>query len=376
MPRETVIDLYRFLRRSIPALNAAIWTWVRLSAAQLSFRIVNRDGKPVESPELDSIVESLKRRLYDNPYQKFGGIEALLVEFFNTLFTCGSVCGELLLSPDVRSVSRFYFIDPGTIRFKLLRTGEWDMVQRIDDTDIDLSASSTYFYGLDANSVEPWGHSLLASVPFASRVEQALISDMHRSMHNAGYHRIHVKVKPPERLGGEDHKAYIDRANGYFDQTVRMMQSFDPDDNPVTWDDVEIDYIGPASKVSSSSSWYMNHRAMIEEICVGTHLAPFMIGYSYGSTHTWAEFNFELMQRQLRTIQQAATRFLEWITSVEFALNGLDYHCEWEFINEIDVGKLDKHRADGLRVENILRQMDAGIIDLDTARKEIRRESV
>lgn len=368
---EARIRLYRFLRDHVPALNAAVWTWVRMAAGRLKYTIRDKTGTQIASERVDAVVENLSRRLYDNRYQKFAGIDALLVEFFNTLFSDGSVCGELLVDPSGTGVERFYFIDPSTIRFKLDRSGDWEMFQQVEEKKIDLLQPSTYFYGLDANSVEPWGKSLLSAVPFAARVEQALVTDMHKSMHNAGYHRIHVKVKPPERLPGEDHEAYVSRANEYFDETVGMMRDIEPEDNPITWDDVQIEYIGPASKISASSSWYINHKAVIEEICAGTHLAPFMLGYSYGSTQSWAEFNFELLQRQLRTIQNAAIRFLQWITEVEFALKGIDVECRWEFEDAINIGVLDKRRAESILVDNVLKKLDAGLITMDVAKRDL-----
>lgn len=368
---EARIQLYRFLRDNVPSLNAAVWTWVKMAAGRLKYTISDKSGKQISSGHANSVVDALSRRLYDNRYQKFGGIDALMVEFFNTLFVTGSVCGELLVDPTGSKVERFYFIDPASIRFRLNREGDWEMYQQIDDRKINLQQPSTFFYGLDANSVNPWGKSLLSAIPFAARVEQALVSDMNKSMHNAGYHRIHVKVKPPERMPGEDQCAYTSRANDYFDETVRMMKQIEPADNPITWDDVEIEYIGPHSRMSASSTWYLNHKAIVEDICVGAHLAPFMLGYSYGSTQTWAEFNFELLQRQLRTIQSAAVRFLRWITEVEFALQGIDATCVWEFDDAIKIGVLEKRKAESVLIDNVLKKLGAGLITVDVAREDL-----
>ncbi len=368
---EARVRLYRFLRSHVPVLNAAVWTWVKMASAELSYRVFDHDGQEITSHEIRSVVDNLGCRLYENRYQKFGGLDALMIEFFNTLFTTGSVCGELLVDSHGLMVDRFYFIDPATIRFRLDNDGDWNMHQEVEGEKIDLQQPTTYYYGMDSNSVEPWGVSLLGAVPFAARVEQALVTDMNSSMHNAGYHRIHVTIKPPDRLPGEDEEAYVSRANEYFDETVKMVRQFDPDDNPVTWNDVQIDYIGPASKISSSSSWYLNHKAVLEDICAGTHLAPFMLGYSYGATHTWAEFNFELMQRQLRTIQSAAISFLRWITDVEFALKGIDAVCRWEFAGSIDVGLLDRRRAESIQIDNVLKKLDAKLIDREAARIQL-----
>ena len=145
---------------------------------------------------------------------------------------------------------------------------------------------------------------------------------MRRSSHNAGFHRLHVKITPPEKLAGEADGAYVDRINGYFDSTVRMIRSCEVDDNPVTWDNVTIESIGPRSAQTVTNRWFMNHRSLVEEICAGTHLAPFLLGYSYGATTTWAAFKLDLVMRQVQSVQAEAAQLLKQIGDIELALRG------------------------------------------------------
>ena len=48
--------------------------------------------------------------------------------------------------------------------------------------------------------------------------------------------------------------------------TVSMIKTCEVDENPVTWDNVEIATIGPENVRTVTNSWFLNHRAMIEEI--------------------------------------------------------------------------------------------------------------
>jgi len=91
-----------------------------------------------------------------------------------------------------------------------------------------------------------------------------------------------------------------------------MIRAIETEDNPVTWDDVTIEHIGPSGPAGPRPALYLNHRAMIEEICSGTHLSPFLLGYSYNATTNW---------RSSSTICDAsgavgaggATSFLNWL---------------------------------------------------------------
>ena len=365
------IKFYRFLKNNIPVLNSAIWTWTHLCSAPSTVQIKGSDD-PQTVKSAEKIIADLDRRIYEQSYQKFGGTDALLVQFFNSLFTDGIVCGELVLTPSGDKIDKFYFIDPASLRFEL-KDSQWLLFQQQDGSLVKLNPDSTFYFGLDTQVNNPLGKSLLSAIPFVAKVEQQLVSDMQKTMHNAGYHRLHVKIKPPERSNLESDEAYISRANSYFDKTVDMMRQFGPDDNPISWNDVEIDYIGPESRQAASSAWYINHKAMIEDIAAGVHLDPFMLGYSYGLSRSWAGFKLELIFRNVVSIQKAAKRFMEWVRNIELALHGLDLETEHHFDNALAFGKLEQLQAEKMALENIRAKQEAGYIDFEEAKREMEK---
>jgi len=364
------IRLYRFLRDNIPILNSAIWTWARICASPTHFELKGtEDSRLLKKGE--EVVKNLDRRIYQHSFQKFGGTDALLSQFFRSLFTDGAVCGELVLSPSQDRVDKFYFIDPVSVRFKLRDETTWELYQEVDGNWIKLNPHSTFYLGLDTGPDDPRGKSILSSVPFVTRVEQRLLEDMQKTMHNAGYHRLHVKIKPPERFSGESDETYLSRANKYFEDTVEMMKQLAPEDNPITWNDVQIEYIGPSGHISSSHFWYINHKALIEDICAGVHLDPFILGYSYGPTRSWAQFKYELILRNVVSIQSYARRFLEWVHNIELALWGLPLECVHHFDNRKFFGMLEQREAERIHLENIIRKKEAGFITEEQAKREV-----
>lgn len=372
------VKLYRFLRDNIPALNSAIWTWTRLCSAPSDYKLKGSGDKSIMPRGEDSqilnlgarIISDLDRRFYQHSFYKFGGMEAFLSQFFYSLFTDGAVCGELVLEPSGNRISKFYFIDPSSIKFKL-KDSNWELYQEVEGEQIYLNQNSIYYSGLDPDTEDPRGRSLLSSIPFVCRIEQKLLNDMQKSMHNAGYHRLHVKLKPPERLSSESNEAYTDRANRYFEDTVEMMRKLSVKDNPITWNDVQIDYIGPQGSYAATTSWYINHKALIEEICAGVHLDPFILGYSYGAPYSWAQIKYELIQRNIISIQAQAKRFMEWVHNLELALHGLDLEYEHHFDNRKSFGLLEQRQAEKLALENIIAKKDSGLITVEEAKREI-----
>ena len=364
------IKLYRFLRENIPILNSAVWTWTRICASPNNFELKGSDNSSLLDKG-NEVIRNLDRRIYQHSFQKFGGVDALLAQFFRSLFTDGAVCGEVVLTPSRDRLDKFYFIDPMTVRFRLKDENIWELFQEVDGNLVRLNPHSTFYVGLDPDPDDPRGRSILSSIPFVARVEQRLLVDMQKTMHNAGYHRIHIKIKPPDRISGESDEIYLSRANKYFEDTMEMMRMMAPEDNPVTWNDVSIEYIGPSGHVSSSNYWYINHKALVEDICSGVHLDPLLLGYSYGPHQSWAKFKFELIMQNVVSIQRNAKRFLEWIRNIELALWGLPLECEHHFDNRKFFGMLEQREAEKVHLENIIRKKEAGLITEEQAKREM-----
>ncbi|MFZ5979217.1 MAG: hypothetical protein ACOYVF_01160 [Candidatus Zixiibacteriota bacterium] len=364
------IKLYRFLADHIPLINACIWTWARLTGAPGKYQVTDcGDGRIQEA------AQKRLNRLFDNVYSNVlgnrTGMTSLLPQLFSGLFRDGLFGGVLTVKRDFSGVDRFIPINAADICYENDGTGP-AMFLEFDTRKMNLDRPDFYYLSLSNSIDEPLGRSILKTVPFISYIEQQLVNDMQKSSHNSGYHRLHVKITPPERMSGESDNAYTERINGYFDATVRMIKDCEVDDNPVTWDNVAIEYIGPGKTREVTNGWFMNHRAVIEDICAGTNLAPYLLGYSYGATTTWSNFKFDVVMRQVRSVQAEVARFLEWVGNVDLALGNFDVSCRFVFDNSFAYQAVDKVTVESSRVDNILKLYQAGLLDRDTAAEHAR----
>jgi hypothetical protein len=363
--RKVRIDLYRFLRDNIPLLSSCIWTWTRLCSAPGHFRIEDDIPESKKARAIDSL-EKLGLGLYPYKHHRSAGLDSFMPLLFNSLFTDGAFAGFLLLKPDMSGVDCFEPVDSAHIAVKSDRNRR-GLYYQSENGEITLDSDDFYYLGLDSSVKNGLGRSILASIPFVAHIEQQLIDDMRRTMHNSGYHRLHVKINPPDRHSGESDDAYTGRINEYFDSTVSMIKDCQPDDNPVTWDNVTIDYVGPRNVNAVSNSWSLTYRAMVEEICAGTNLSPFMLGYSYGTTHNWAEFKYDLVMRHVQSVQRQAARFLEWMGNIELALKGFSCNCRYIFDNSLTYMASERSDIQKSTVDNIIRLYTAGLISKETA---------
>jgi hypothetical protein len=337
-----------------------------LSSAPGRFEIVDFDkNRNIEAAE--KCLSKLCERIYPYKYHKKAGLESFFPLLFNALYTDGAFGGFLIIKPDASGVERFLPIDPGFIATAGNHPDKETLIFQTEDGEKKISGSDFYYFALDADINHGLGKSILSSIPFVAFVQQQLITDMQRTSHNAGYHRLHVKITPPEKMSGESDEAYVGRVNSYFDDTVSMIKNCEPEDNPVTWDNVQIDYVGPGHTRSVTNSWSMNYRAMIEEICAGTNLSPFMLGYNYGTTHNWAQFKYDLVMRQVVSVQRQAAKFLEWIGDVELALRGFNCRCCYRFDNRLSYRAVESAEIERTSVDNLIKLYSAGLVSKETA---------
>lgn len=361
--------LYRFLADNVPLVHACLWTWVRLSAAPGEFKVIGSTGGKSEK-QAATRLENLARTIYTNIQGNRVGLKSMIPELFVSLFRDGIFGGFVTVKADRSGLDQFLPVDPINLSSEETTRGN-RLILNGDKGKLKLDRPDFYYIPFNSSISQPFGSSILQAVPFIAYIEQQLVDDMRRTSHNSGFHRLHVKITPPERLAGESDSGYTNRINDYFDSTVQMIKTLDVDDNPVTWDNVLIEHAGPDKARGTTNSWFMNHRAMIEDICAGTHLAPYLLGYSFGATTTWSGFKFDVVMRQVRSIQSEVAHFLEWLGNIDLALAGLDARCRFEFDNSLSYQAKDEQHIDASRVDNIIKLHQAGLIDQQTAREKI-----
>ncbi|PWB73498.1 hypothetical protein C3F09_05190, partial [candidate division GN15 bacterium] len=248
------IQLYRFMASQIPVISACVGTWVRLAAAPGAFRVIAGTGE-ARRKAAEVRLEALADRIFANCSGNRVGLSSLMVELFTSLFRDGVCGGFVAINRDASGVDQFVPID--SLALSCEREKESLVLYlETDGGRVCLNRPDFFYMTLSDSVSDPLGRSILQPVSLIAGIEQQLVRDMYRSHHNAGYSRIHVKVTPPERLTGESESAYTERINRYFDATVDMIKSCDVDGNPVTWDNVVIDYIGPSETRNVTNSWF------------------------------------------------------------------------------------------------------------------------
>jgi hypothetical protein len=363
LPNETpffMLEVYRFLRDAIPDVSDAIWTWKRLCQTGYDIEIIGASSD-VAKRRGERLLRELDMRVNSGDR----GMDGLLDVFLGSLFTYGAAALEIVLSQSRESIWDVIPVDVWTVRFKREK-GQLQPYQICEGQEIRLPAERFIYVGMDRDGTNPYGRSMLRSIPLVIKIQQRLLEDMAKATHNAGWSKLHVKYKPEERQRGESVEAYSRRIEGNFEQLRTKLGGLQTDQNLVTYDNVAIEVVRGDQH---SQVFYENHKAIEEQVITGMHLMPILLGRNYGTTETYGTAQFEIINRQVEAVNRSIKRLLERLYNFELALMWGEAQARVHMRTNRTVDVLKEANARGKEIANAVALRDAGFLEHEAARK-------
>lgn len=348
-----MLGVYRFLRDSIPDVSDGIWTWKRLCQSGFDVEI-HGASSDVARHRAERLIAELNAKVNGGDR----GMDGLLDVFYTSLFTYGAAALEIVLTPSREQIADVVPVDVWTVRFKR-EAGRLQAYQVLDGETIKLPMERFIYVGLDRDGTNPYGQSMLRSIPFVVKVQQRLIEDMAKATHNAGWPRLHIRYMPEERARGESEEAYDARVQGTLAALQDSLQGTETDQNLVTNENVEVSVLEGAR---SNRIFYENHKAIEEQVITGLHLMPILLGRNYGTTETYGTAQFEIINRHCRSVNRQVKRILERLYNFELALMWGEARAKVRMRENRTVNVLDEANARKVEIENALRLRDEGLV--------------
>jgi len=376
LPPDAIADNNIFMKsfisacaRIIPVVSASIWVWHRLSHTNTSytFNSTNPDavGKATE------ILTALHTRISPIPPVKGNPVALIFDLFFRSVFKYGRFAALVRLAPNHDHIATLAIPDPYRVRFSRSYT---PYLQNDSALWTSPNPHLFFYYGLNMEESNPYGEAMFEAAWSLIKIADDMLQDMKLSASNAGIPRLHIKVKQPPKFDFENDEDYRTRISSYFQETVRMFQEIGPDDNVFTWEDVSVSNVG-GQQGPSGFVWRANRSIIDEEVISAFHLYPWLIGKSAATTKNWVRSQYDVLMMQVESMQNTAARFLEWVDNFELQLAGLsDIRVTYQFSHVRDPNLLDSITAEQIRVATVLSKARAGIIDADTAARELGYE--
>ena len=357
LPNETpfyMLQVYRFLRDGVPDISDAVWTWKRLCQTGYDVEIIHASSDAAKD-RASRLLGELDQRVNGGDR----GMDGLLDVFLGSLFTYGAAALEIVLSQSRETIWDVTPVDVWTVRFKR-EDGKLQAYQLHGGEEIRLPMERFIYVGMDRDGTNPYGRSMLRSIPFVVKIQQRLLEDMAKATHNAGWSKLHVKYRPDERQRGESAEAYARRIDGNFEQLRSKLSGIETDQNLVTYDNVGIEVVRGDQH---SQVFYDNHKAIEEQVITGMHLMPILLGRNYGTTETYGTAQFEIINRQVEAVNRNVKHILERLYNFELALMWGEAQARVHMRTNRTVDVLKEATARGKEIGNALALRDAGFLD-------------
>ncbi len=356
LPNETpffMLPVYRFLRDAIPDISDAVWTWKRLCQTGYDIEIVE-PSSDVAKWRAERLLRELDTRVNGGDR----GMDGLLDVFYASLFTYGAAALEIVLSKSRESVHDVVPVDVWTVRFKR-EAGGLQPYQVVNGEEVRLPKERFVYVGLDRDGTNPYGRSMLRSIPFVVKIQQRLLEDMAKAAHNAGWPKLHVQYAPEPRERGESAEAYRNRVEGSFAGLREKLSGLEVDQNLVTYDNVQVNLVRGGQE---GLVFYENHKAIEEQVITGTHLMPILLGRNYGTTETYGTAQFEIINRQVEAVNRSVKRILERLYNFELALMWGSARARVHMRQNRTVDALKEASARGKAIDNAVKLRDQGFM--------------
>lgn len=357
MPGETpfaMLQVYRFLRDSIPDISDAIWTWKRLCQTGWDVEFLDVSSAAART-RARRIITDLDGRVNSGDR----GMEGLLDIFYTSLFTYGAAAVEIVPTQSRESVYDVVPVDVWTVRFKR-EGGRLQAYQVLDGNAIKLPMDRFIYVGMDREGTNPYGRSILRAIPFVVKIQQRLIEDMAKATHNAGWSKLHVQYAGEERARSESVDAYQARMRANLNSLRDKLAGIEADQNLVTYDNVKVSLLRGDQH---AQVFYDNHKAIEEQVITGTHLMPILLGRNYGTTETYGTAQFEIINRQVEGVNRSVQKLLERLYNFELALMWGEATAKVTMRTNRTVDVLKEAQAREKEIGNVLRLREAGLLD-------------
>ncbi len=359
-------SLYRYLAQEIPVISAAVWVWERLCLTPNRYEF---EGSQAQINAAGDAIRQLDGRLYTFEGNRKRGISNLLELFFHEIFTVGRFSFEVVPLPSGKGISHIRPLDTyRDIQWEYCR-GKWIPFDISGKDKRLLGGRNFFYYGFGESINDPRGLAPMSCIPLVARIERQMLEDLALSSHNAGNPRLHIKIKPPEKLPSESKKDYVNRTERYFNETVSNFRHIEVDDNIFTWDTVEISLFG--GKGSMPSMWKVNYEQVVENVVTGMKLYPWVVGRSHGTTKNWVEVQYNILMSQVESIQEEAVALALYLMQFEMDLRGIKAVPKYIFQKNQDPGIFEKRRAEKIHLETVDSKVKKGYITKDQGAMEL-----
>lgn len=337
--------LYRSIREAIPVVDAAVLKLIRL-AGGLTVECQDKGAEAEINEFLRTVPAGWNQR----------GIQSFLDAYLDCLLTLGRAVGEIVPSKDGREIAAVLCGNVSDIEVKekgspleiLLAAKRQD-----GSTEILPRQDLLLFTPYNASPEQPYGVSMLHSMPFLSGILLKIYQTLGTNWERAGNVRFAVTYKPgEEELDG---RRLQERSQQLAEQWSKAMQATKAGSvrDFVAVGDVEIKVIGAECDIPECQT---SVRVLLEQIIAQTGIPPFLLGLNWSSTERMSSQQADIMTSEITALRRTVTPVVERICALWLRMHGYDcpFEVVWDEINlqdQVEEAKAELYRQQAEKLE-------------------------
>jgi hypothetical protein len=287
----------------------------------------------------------------------------------------GAISAEVVVAENLQGIKKVVFVPASTVYFVYNEeTDEYEPYQWVGTANPIKLNPMTYKY-LPLLTLEDSPYAIppfLASLSIVEVVESMIteLKGLAQKIGLIGF--LDVKFPPLAKAPNETETEYQERALKWLENIAQQVVENMSKGIFLHYDGTEAEF----KEISPNAGGLREIIDLAEKWLIeGAKSQPAMLGFSTGYTETWATVALHVFSAQLENIQRFVKRFLEFVYRLHLMLKGFDIEDVNIIFNPLPDFETQRKAETRLKeAQRIATLLQAGVIDVETAKKELGYE--
>lgn len=309
--------------------------------------------------------------------EEHGGFEGLIDKLLHQGAVYGAMCGEWMLSDDLKDVVGFADINPKLIRF-FWEENHWAPYQKVgflqlqdaltsgqkvrSGAYVKLNELTFKYYGFNSAPMSPYGTPpFLAALPGLS-TQMDMVFNMAQIVKKIGMLGVvDIVIERLQLLPGETAVEFKNRAGSYVQEYSDAMEDMMSQGGIAHFDDATVKVTNPIGNAAGATAIFKQNEELVFS---GLKSMPSVQGRSYSTTETYAGVAYDIIIRNTRKYQDAVRGMMRrgfWLMASVWGET--PDAIDLEFLQNKTLQRLEEAKAANLEIINSVMLWVMGIYD-------------
>lgn len=377
LSRYSIDQIYDIIVSVSPEANLSLWHANRFVNPYFWFEFDN--------PEDQRTIEAVDRwmEMWTNYY---GGFDTIVAQAVSGLFTRGSLFTEMVFAKERGGLLEpvdLLVRDPIWVRFEKqddpVRGKVWHYGQWINQKFVSFQNDPTVLYmPLDPFPGPMYGRSMMGSAIYCTIFIVGMLRDIRRVIANQGYPRLDISVELGSlenvynqlKSSNPETASFSEWAQIQMDNITELYNKLKPHQAFVHDTSVMVNP-HPGTLNSQMSMLDEIIRMLERQLVRAFKTVPLLHGSNESLAESQADAQWVIYTESINALKRAIATVFSLLVSYALRMSGIMNRARLHFgiVNEMQA-KL-KAETRQIEIENIVSQIDAGLIDLEDGREQI-----